>query len=211
MTLSKSEALKALGRYDPAALRPALARLAAQTPGIHYFSSDLPSETILPNCRAGLNVLVGAGLGRIKSGEEAAMSFDGLSGKNGSYGDWVVSATRKQISPVETNDLTQLESELAAMDPEALRPILSEALNLTPATMIMQADLGEALPLKKIGKSDTIDALGQAAMYLCSKLRDVFEPGESRDVQFIAFAVGASEGDLWTIRVTRVSGEQAGE
>lgn len=208
MTLSKSAALEALAHHDPAALRPVLARLAARTPGIHYFSSDLPSETILPNCRAGLNVLVAAGLHRIKPGEQAVMSFDELSGETGPYGDWVVSATRKHISPVKADELAQLESELAAMDPEMLRPILSEAVNLTPATLIMRADLGASLPPKKIGNNEAVDAMGQGAMYLCSKLRGLFEPGESRDVQFSAFAVGASEGDLWTIRVTRISGER---
>lgn len=114
---------------------------------------------------------------------------------------------RAAIEPAEPS-ISAAETVLAALDPEALRPILSRLANDTPATCYYSKDFGEsmrALPEKAATEAGKMLPLEQGLMFVPATAADRLAPGDKLDAEFTSLTHGAKDIGSYRVQIERLA------
>lgn len=209
---SKTQIETLLGSCLPVHLRAIISKMALKTPDVIYGSGGIDpagrDNEKMQGVTPALLLLAAHGASEIDPGLEMIQDFKGLSNETtGPYGDWSVEITHSDIDSEELaceGDATGV-AELAALPHDDIRAILSELARKTPATLYIDEDFAAEQESKTITDGSKISPTSQAGMFLCSKLRDVLEPGQYWHSNFVAMKHGSGKARLWILKVTRHS------
>ena len=154
----------------------------------------------------------GAAQKRIGKLEEALRKIANGEGTYGAQADHeaCILATNEPAEP----SISAAETVLAALDPEALRPILSRLANDTPATCYYSKDFGEsmrALPEKAATEAGKMPPLEQGLMFVAATAADRLAPGDKLDAEFTSIMHGAQDVGSYRVRIERLATKETSD
>lgn len=94
---------------------------------------------------------------------------------------------------------------LRGIDPDDLRPILSDLATMTPGVVYWPKGFLDHIPDKSAGDGSKISAHGQAAMMLANSLSEAVEVGGQAKVEIAGVSHGNEENGDWIITAIRTA------
>lgn len=186
-------------------LRYVLAKAAERTPGIYYYSSDIVKDVPADAqdvVRNSCGLVAMDALRTIEKGGQAEISFGTVYQSDVDKGEWDAIVMRGEDSPIDEYPLPEY---VVTAEPEDLRSWISENIDQTPKTIIMDGEMFKDFPEKTSIDGDQMSPMTQGVMSIAIAHEPHVKPGEKAQIIFTLVTVGAKEAAVFLIEIQRKS------